>query len=206
MTPMPFPFHGLYRHGCMLAMLLLPMGCAGPATDAALYLLPVPTAATATAASDAAPLVLEDVRLAAFLDGAGLVLQTSDVNLHAARNHRWAEALARQLQRNLRQGLQQQLGILVVEAPGRAGSDSLQLSVDVDAFHGERNGSARVAGRWLLQQQGKVVASANFEQHVTLAADGYPALVRALGQGWSEVIDAIAAGIAAVPGNNLGQL
>lgn len=197
MTDTFIPFQNLCRRGCLLALLLLPMACARAPADVELYLLPAPTIPQ-TAAPSAATLLLADLRLAAFLDGAGLVLQTGDVNLHAARNHRWAEALALQLQRSLRQGLQQQLGILVVEAaPGRTSNDSLQLSIDVDAFHGERNGSARVAGRWLLQRQGKVLASANFDQHVTLATDGYPALVRALGQGWNEVIAEIAAGVAA---------
>jgi uncharacterized lipoprotein YmbA len=184
----------LLQRSWLLALLLLPVACARSAADVEQYLLPEPQAA-AVPRSDAASLQLAPLQLAAYLDVPGLVLQTSDVELHAARNYRWAEALGLQLQRQLRQGLQQQLGLLVLDPPGTAKAEALQLALQVDAFHGEGRGTARVAGRWLLQQQGRIIASADFDRRVTLAADGYPALVRALGQAWHAEIAAIAAAI-----------
>ena len=136
------------------------------------------------------------IELARYLDVEGVVMQTSDVAVRAARNHLWAEDLAAQLQRDLRLRLAERLdGVRVlspnqrVRAPER---EIMELTVIVDRFQGRFDGYAVVGGQWqLLDSQGEIQAGKRFQREQPLARDGYPALVESLREAWASVVAGI---------------
>lgn len=185
------------RLSCMPLVLALLAGCASSAPPATRYMLPAGDFVEAAGAGEAErTLVVQAPRLAGYLDTAGIVLQLDDITLNEAAGHRWAEDLALQLQRTLRRHLAERLEGTRVVGEGGGVPGALQLRVEVQAFHGRHDGVAIAAGTWQLRDAtGALVAQRPFRVETRLPADGYPALVRALGQSWDEVAERIAEGI-----------
>ena len=174
----------------LLALLLT--ACSGGA-EPAYYALNLPTAKSVTAAQQTAGerLVVTRVTLPEYLNDMGIAYQQDDVQVVTANQARWAEALDKQLTQALVLGLSGRLsGVQVIDgADGRP--DIWRLSVEVSGFQGRFDGKAVVAGRWVLQR-GDQVHSQPFLRLIPLAEDGYPALVRALRDGWQQEIDELA--------------
>ena len=173
----------------LLALLLT--ACSGGA-EPAYYALNLPTAKSVTAEQTAGErLVVTRVTLPEYLNDMGIAYQQDDVQVVTANQARWAEALDKQLTQALVLGLSGRLsGVQVIEgADGRP--DIWRLSIEVSGFQGRFDGKAVVAGRWVLQR-GDQVHSQPFLHLIPLAEDGYPALVRALRDGWQQEIDELA--------------
>lgn len=187
-------FMNLMRMLVLLPLLSWLAGCASSPASTERYTLPAPPASgVAEKASPQRTLVVDDVQVARYLSGQGIILQRDDVTLHQASSHLWAEDLSRQLSRGLRQRLDNQLPATRVLSAGGA-SGALQLRVDVNQFQGHYNGTAVTSGHWQLRAaEGELLVFEPFSAEVALEQDGYPALVRALGRSW----DKVAAGIAA---------
>ena len=175
-----------------LVLLLMLAGCAsGGGASKERYTLP-PGTYTAETAGQSTPspqrtLVIEGVQVANYLSSQGIVLQQSDVMLHQASSHLWAEDLSRQLGRGLRQRLAERLPDTRVIHGGNA-SDAWHLRVEVDEFQGRHDGMAVAGGRWQLHDaEGDLLTVEPFSASVPLDSDGYPALVRALGRSWDQV-------------------
>lgn len=136
-------------------------------------------------------------RLARFLDSDGIVLQLDDITLNEANHHLWAEPLSAQLARGLQARLAARLPeTRVVDERTPTDGQSMILQVDVDRFNGRYDGQAVVSGQWQLRgAQGDLLAMDNFLAETELEADGYPALVRALGRSLDVVADPIAAAV-----------
>lgn len=184
-----------------LLVTALVAGCSArqPDEGATRYLLTDrPTAAEATGGERL--LRVKRIELARYLDVEGVVMQTSDIAVQAARNHLWAEDLAAQLHRDLRQRLAEQLDGVRVLGPAQRLSapdrEIMELTVTVDRFQGRFDGYAIVGGKWqLLDSQGEVRAGKRFHQEEILSRDGYPALVASLKDAWASVVAAIATGL-----------
>ena len=173
----------------LLALLLT--ACSGGA-EPAYYALNLPTAKIVTAEQTAGErLVVTRVTLPEYLNDMGIAYQQDDVQVVTANQARWAEALDKQLTQALVLGLSGRLsGVQVIEgADGRP--DIWRLSIEVSGFQGRFDGKAVVAGRWVLQR-GEQIYSQPFLRLIPLAEDGYPALVRALRDGWQQEIDELA--------------
>ncbi|SDO00795.1 hypothetical protein SAMN04487957_10329 [Halomonas shengliensis] len=173
-------------------------GCASNTPAPERYTLPAVEVAAAGGAEAAHELRLAPPRLAHYLDVEGIVMQVDDITLVEAKGYQWAEALSAQLQRGLRDRLAARLPDtrVVLERPGQAEGDSLRLALEIDRFQGRHDGLAVIGGRWRLEDaDGSLLAMEGLAAEVALAADGYPALVRALGQGWDRVADELAAAI-----------
>lgn len=136
-------------------------------------------------AAEAPVLYVAPVQVASYLNGRGLVLQLSDVELNMARQHLWAEPLAAQVQRQLRDRLSNTAYIAELSAqPG-----TVVLTVQLDRFHGTVQGNALLSGRYQLSNKKH---SQPFNIAVALSADGYPALVTALAAGVAQLSQQIA--------------
>ncbi len=178
------------RYSFALIALLL-TACSGGA-EPAYYALNLPTAKSVTAEQTAGErLVVTRVTLPEYLNDMGIAYQQNDVQVVTANQARWAEALDKQLTQALVLGLSGRLsGVQVIEgADGRP--DIWRLSIEVSGFQGRFDGKAVVAGRWVLQR-GDQIHSQPFLRLIPLAEDGYPALVRALRDGWQQEIDELA--------------
>lgn len=184
-------------------VLLAVGGCAGTPQATERYTLPSPTSGPVSAmetSDDAAPpgdhsLVIDRLTVAGYLDQPGIVLQPDAIRLRQASNHQWAEALAQQLGRGLRQRLAAELPdtrILMGGGPPEA----MHLRVYVEQFQGHYQGVGIASGYWQLRGgNGELLLERNFSASTPLAEDGYPALVRALGASWDKVAANFAAQI-----------
>ncbi|MEA2120123.1 PqiC family protein [Halovibrio sp. HP20-50] len=180
---------------CLLSTLmvcLLVSACAGSVTPPARYMLPSgPLASTPN--QPAGVLVVSPPQLAHYLDVDGIVMQLDDITLNAARQHQWADGLGRQLERRLRANLSQALPTLRVMRTEGQQANALTLRLNVDQFQGRFDGVAVASGQWqLLNAEGALLAMENFHTQTALEEDGYPALVRALGESWDQAAALIA--------------
>lgn len=178
---------------------LLLAACAASAPPPERYLLTLPEPAPGPLPAPETRLAVhvQDIRLADYLAGSGIVYQVDPGRVHAAARHRWADPLAAQLRRGLRDALAAGPSGVVPVFESRPGVR--RLAVRVDSFQGRFDGSARVAGEWRLRgPDGAFLAGRRFRVDVPLREDGYAALVRALSEAWEEVAAGIAAGIADV--------
>lgn len=166
-------------------------GCSSSVTETRYYQLPViqNTAPVQGQMVIEGKLVVEPVQVANYLNGNGVVLQSSDVELTVARQHLWIDALDQQLQRQLLNQLASLLPQYQVSSLYQ--TDGRRLQVQVERFHGLANGKAVLSGRYNIVT-GAEQQQYPFYQEIVLADDGYAALVDALGQGWQQVIKQIA--------------
>ena len=161
------------RYPLLLLTLLALSACAqAPVAGEQHYLLP--------SARLAAPQQLLDarVRVAGYLDQAGLVLETGPTTLTSARTHRWAEPLNQQLERGLAAAL-----------PAREGN----LFVTVTRFQGTADGDARVSGEWRFKGTDGAPIGGVFDKRQALQRDGYEELVLRLDAAWMAVAGDIGA-------------
>ncbi|QJQ96579.1 MULTISPECIES: membrane integrity-associated transporter subunit PqiC [Halomonadaceae] len=187
------------RAWLMVLTLALLVGCAGTPSPSNRYTLPSESVEATPLVSGATrhTLLLRPVRVAHYLNSDGIILQLDDITLNQAREHLWAEDISRQLERGLRQRLSSRLPDTRVLGDGTPDAEALVLRVDVVRFQGHHDGFAVASGEWQLRnQRGELLALEPFEAVTELDADGYPALVRALGRSWSQVADGMASRIA----------
>jgi|SRR5690554_1894360 len=182
-----------YLFGLLLALSLT--ACAGKSVNIQRYNLPESTAATSLPSANAEQvLVIGAIHLAEFLDSESIVLQLDDITLHQAREHLWAENLSQQLRRGLRSRLSSRLPNILVVADGRGlKQDAWNLQLEIEQFQGHFAGKALTSGQWQLHDsKGKLVFIAPFKMETTLNSDGYPALVRALGNNLDKLAEQLA--------------
>lgn len=179
------------------ALMLLGLGlsgCASTVTPSSRYLLP--STAPATPETPDTTLEISRLRLAHYLDVDGIVMQLDDIELHEAHEHQWAEGLDQQLARHLQANLSRALPNWRV-IQGQSGNDNaLSLHISIDQFQGRYDGYALASGQWQLRDaQNRLIHMASFNTQTALENDGYPALVRALGQSFEKANKDIAAEI-----------
>ncbi|MBV2128289.1 PqiC family protein [Arsukibacterium indicum] len=178
----------------MLAICIGVTACSSPA-PVRYYQLAIPLPEQAEKAQQTAQLkalYLQPVRVANYLNGAGLVMQRSDVELIIASRHLWADALDKQLYRLVGEHLHARLPAFQRVTAGTANGLSLQLTID--RFYAQANGVAIISGHYTLSS-GDEQFSRAFSYQQPLAADGYPALVSALSAGGQQLINALIADI-----------
>lgn len=138
---------------------------------------------------------VQPIRLSNMLVNAGIVYQTTDINYTVANQHLWINPLDQQLQQNLISGLTKALPDTVVA--NQPVEDNLaKLTVTVNYFQGRYDGQVIISGDWIYTENNKVI-NQPFSLVLTQTEDGYPDLVRTLGQGWEQVVSDIAKAIQA---------
>lgn len=176
----------------LVVLLLCGLSACSTATAPQYYAIALPDEKSGTLSASQQPVVaVSDVELADYLSSIGIVYQQDDVQLTTANQHRWAEALDKQLTRALLQNLRQQLPDWQWQNGQMAGQNIAQLQVKIRGFHGKADGHAVISGEWVLNT-GKQQYSGQFQQLYPLTADGYPALVRELRTGWQQTTSQLA--------------
>jgi len=174
------------------------VACATKPVNTQRYTLPDNMQTTSQVSADAEQvLVIGSIGLTEFLDSDRIVQQLDDITLHQARDNLWAENLAQQIRRGLRSRLSSKLpNILVVSDSRGLKQDAWNLQLDIEQFQGHFNGNALTSGQWQLQDsQGNLIAIKSFNIETTLTTDGYPALVRALGNNLDKLAEQLASQI-----------
>lgn len=194
----------------LLSVLSWLAGCATNAAPTRQYGLP-PDQLTASQADISATadrqgsqvLVVRPLAMASFLEQQGIVLQLDDITLNPARDHLWAEELGPMLDRGLRRRLSHRLPDtrVLAEANPAAPPRAMTLRLEIGSFQGRYDGQAVAGGQWQLRDpDGELLTLDTFEVETPLDADGYPALVRALGKSWDTLADRIAERIRSLRG------
>ncbi|MCB1843622.1 MAG: membrane integrity-associated transporter subunit PqiC [Halioglobus sp.] len=161
----------------LLVALLCLAACAGQPIEPSHYLLRAPNAAESRPLQFSTDYALGSVGIAPYLDQPGLILETPDGTLRAARNHLWAEPVFDAVQNYLRETLSAALGQDLPLAPQRA--DVTRINVRIDQMHGTRDGQARLIAYWWLSQGDTLGDAFKFAQTRALERDGYAALAQA---------------------------
>ncbi len=178
---------------CGMALLCLALAGCSATPSISYYALELPGAATPVRQTAQGPVVrIDRLQLPEYLNDQGIAFQQDDVQVVNATQARWAEALDRQLGRSLiRQLSTAWPDVQVMDTSAVASADSWSLSMEVSAFQGRADGKAVVEGRWVLQRGAQTYSNV-FAEQVALQDDGYPALVRALRQGWQQAVTSVA--------------
>ncbi|WP_431023330.1 PqiC family protein [Halomonas sp. H5] len=177
-----------------LLLVALLAGCAGGGASTQRYALPGPEAAPSAGETR---LLIAPLHLVEYLNQEGIVLQLDDISRHQAREHRWIEAPGPHLTRGLRDRLAERLPQARVALARSGDAPAPRLRLEVERFEGRYDGMAIAGGTWRLESaEGEPLAQGRFHAERPLAGDGYPALVRALGESWDAVADQLAAALA----------
>jgi uncharacterized lipoprotein YmbA len=139
---------------------------------------------------------LTGVNVADYLNGLGIVYQTSDVQFVMANNNLWAGSLQQQLQQSLMDNLNADLPGWIVTNHS-TGDGEKTLSVNVAAFHGRYDGTVVVRGDWILTDRTNTLTR-SFDILLSQTDDGYDSLVRALAKAWRQQNEQMAQTIAGV--------
>lgn len=171
----------------LLSLSMLLSACASSVTPPARYLLPSSPMLSAPAHPQGT-LQVRSPRLAHYLDVDGIVMQLNDITLNEAREHQWADSIGRQLERSLRSHLAQELTTIQIVRDDGSAANAMTLLLEIDQFQGRYDGMAVASGQWQLRgSNNELLTLKSFSAESALDEDGYPALVRALGDSWSSV-------------------
>jgi len=189
------------RFGLAVLLGLSLSGCfkSNPPVKTERYSLPEVTTPQ-PAASQMRTLALGRLQLADYLDTDRIIIQTDDITMQPARDHLWVDNLSQELRRGLRARLASRLGntLVVDPQPGLPATNTLHLTIE--QFHGQMRGYAVISGQWQLISANQVPGpSRAFKFSTPLAENGYPALVRALGQDLDLLSEQIASQLQTLP-------
>jgi uncharacterized lipoprotein YmbA len=172
---------------------LAAVACAGSPAPRTTYLMRADISEGVTL-SDAPRAALGDVEVAAYLAETGLVLETGENEVRAARHHLWAEPLDQSLRVYLRAQISNALGA-EIGGDAIAGDPEFTIDVGVEELHGTRGGDARLVASWRLSRPKGDAIEYRFARTRSLARDGYAALADAEVALVGELAAAIAASL-----------
>ena len=157
------------------------VGCAGQPPQPTHYLLRSDAELPAPAADGATVTGIGAVTVAVYIDRHGLVLETAEGQVRAARHHLWAEPLRASLRTYLAREVAAATGQEVHAHGGETGGWKRRIDVHVDQLHGTADGDALLVASWAVVDPGAraVLADGRFSEREALAEDGYGALVAA---------------------------
>lgn len=165
------------RYVIALAVLAV-AGCASSPPAPTEYLLSArPAPAAGLRSYESVDVALGQLDVAAYLNRDGIVLETADGRLRAARGHVWAEPLAQSLRRVLQSGIEQASDTAVAARP-LPGAQTV-IDVDLERLHGTEAGRVTLMASWNVQDaSGAVLGQHRLVTTRLTEADGYAALVR----------------------------
>jgi len=164
----------------ILVFALFAVGCAGRAPELTQYLLRTDTASP-VAEQAPATIGIGKLTVASYIDVPGLVLESSNGQVRAARHHQWAEPL----RESLRSFLASEVSAASKRAIGthryRESDWKLRIDIHIDQLHGNADGNARLVAYWAVLDAGNlaVLSENGFSETEPLSGDGYDPLVRA---------------------------
>ena len=179
----------------VLIALLIVAGCASSVPALKQYLLRTDVPAQFTVEPSTRVVGLGGLVVAPYIDGPGIVLETSDGEIRAARDHQWAEPLRESIRRFLAREISHQAGQFIRAQSSGENDWQRRIDIRIDELHGTASGDAHLVAYWTIFDiaERKVISEHGFEATQALSVDGYKALVRAE----KVLLDKLASAIAA---------
>jgi uncharacterized protein len=160
-----------------LLLVVLLAGCASQAIEPSYYLIRSKHDQESRQLNPSPDFSMGSVVIAPYIDQPGLLMETADGEIRAARHHKWAEPVY--------EGVRNQLIVEIGQAkgedilPANLGNTALTLDVRLDQLHGTNKGTAKLVAYWWLRRGKEVLAAYQFAEEQPLVEDGYSALVAA---------------------------
>ena len=165
---------------CLFLSAVLLLSCASTAPTPTRYLLPAEVPAGTAMLDPAVKIGLGRIDVPSYLSEPGIVVETGDGQVRAARQHLWAEPLDEGLRRFLRMEIANAIGHDVGSDASERSSWDVTVDVAIDRLHGNLSGEALLMARWRVSRQaGKQSARYRFSATEPLARPGYAGLVDA---------------------------
>jgi uncharacterized lipoprotein YmbA len=162
----------------LLVALFSLWGCSSATvTPTSYYLLRPDIPAVSRTLEPSTDYVLGTVSIATYIDQPGLVLETNSGEIHAARQHQWAEPLRASLRRFLASEISSAAGQDILMDTNVDGA--VRIDIAIDQLHGTADGEARLMAYWRLQTEGGEDTFFQYAATRPLRTDGYAALAQA---------------------------
>jgi len=182
-----------------LSCCLLLLACSGATPARTQYLLRTAEPASHVAAQTGLARVgMGRITVAPYLDQFGIVVETEEREVRAARNHQWAEPLADGLRLYLRDAIAGSLGEDVAASVSEHSVYGVVVDVFVEQLHGTRDGQAVLVASYRIEVPGsktRKVVERRFADAKPIEKRGYAGLVDAEVALLSRLANAIAAEI-----------
>ena len=184
------------RNAAFVSVMLL-VACAGSSDLRTQYLLHSEPAERAGRVEAPVRVGLGRVAVAPYLDQSGIVVETEAGQVHAAREHRWAEPLDAGLRSYLRAEMSEALGYDVSASAADRVHRDYTVDVYVDQLHGTMAGTAVLDAGYRITPRLRAgdVAEYRFSRSAPLPREGYPGLVDAEAELARQLAQAIAASL-----------
>ena len=165
--------------GLILALVLGLAACASAPPERFYYLLRAQIDGDLAPADPKRLAGIGPVRIAPYLNQAGVMVQVEENRIREARYHLWAEPLDRSIRYYLEDRVASLLGRQLNPGPGATDSWRYRIDVSVEEFHGTMNGEVRLVARWSLVdlKRDSVLETQRFARKLDQMGDGYPGLV-----------------------------
>ena len=133
------------------------------------------------------------VTIAAYLDRAGVVVQTASREIRPARYHEWGEPLDNGVRHYLRSELVDRLGYEVASDVLYRDAWACRVDISIEPLHGSLSDGAWINAGFVVSEVSgeKATVAGRVIEHERLTRDGYPGLVDA----HTRLLDQLAAAI-----------
>ena len=178
----------------LIILVVFSFGCGGKTPELKQYLLRA-DAGGQTAELAPVSIGIGELTVAHYIDDPGLVIESSDGEVRAARHHQWAEPLRESLRRYLANEIANASGRAIGSREHKTSNWKRRIDIHIDQLHGTVDGDAILVAHWSMVDAIKLrlLADEYFSDTEPLGGDGYEALVRAE----KALLSRLAAGIAA---------
>lgn len=174
----------------VIASLALLSACAGKSIEPSYYLLRPSVEMESRVMSPSTKFALGKIVIAPYLDQPGLLLETSDGQIRAARHNLWAEPMYEGVHSYMVKEISRARGEDIL--PARLVPQATVVELRIDQLHGTDNGEAKLVAYWWLRHDNEIESAYQFSESETLGADGYEALVNAERKLLTRLAEAIA--------------
>ncbi len=165
----------------VLLAIVLAAGCTSTVPSLNHYLLRSDALSKYAVEKQTAVVGFGTVVVAPYIDGLGLVMESSSGAVRAARDHQWAEPLRDSLRIFMAQEISAEAGQVI--RAYNIGENDWQRRIDlrIDQLHGTTSGEAKLVAYWQVfdTDERTVISENSFSEIQPLSADGYDALVAA---------------------------
>ena len=173
--------------------LVLLLGCSSSPPERHFYLLRGEATGSGTSPAPAEMVGIGRVTIAAYLDRAGVVVQTGSREIRPARYHEWGEPLDNGVRHYLRAELVDRLGYEVASDVIYRDAWDYRIDISIETLHGSLSNGAWINAGFVVSEVSgeKATVAGRVIEHERLTRDGYPGLVDA----HTRLLDRLAAAI-----------
>jgi uncharacterized lipoprotein YmbA len=164
----------------LIILVVFLAGCGGKTPELTQYLLRADASGQTTEPA-VVSIGIGELTVAHYIDDPGLVIESSDGEVRAARHHQWAEPLRESLRGYLANEIATASGHPIGGQEHKTSSWKRRIDIHIDQLHGNMDGEATLVAQWALIDTARLrlLAEEHYSGTEPLSGDGYEALVRA---------------------------